>query len=88
MKRIALSLILLAAACGSKSPAPATPAPAAPSTGEEANEGGPYVPAECDRYCADGCAEVELTDECIADCGCPPDYQEHPAEEEDSADDE
>ncbi len=82
--RIALATLLLAAACGSKSPAPAQPTedetadPAEP-TGATDENGNPveipdegFPPTECDEYCAEGCPEVELYDECMADCGCAP----------------
>src|SRR5688572_22226058 len=71
-----IAVALLAAACGSKSPAPVTPeAPASTeATPAEPGEDGPGAPAECDSYCAEGCAEVELTEECLVDCGCPKDW--------------
>jgi len=78
-------VLAFAAACGSKSPAPAEPDPSTEQT-----EGGPdeetgvtdengvpvevpeggFVAEECDQYCADGCPEVEEYDLCMEDCGC------------------
>jgi hypothetical protein len=78
--RILLATLLLAAACGSKSPAPTTtPAEETPAepTGATDENGNPveipedgFAPAECDQYCADGCPEVEDYDGCMEDCGC------------------
>jgi hypothetical protein len=80
--RFALAALFLAAACGSKSPAPAEPAPAEETTAEEGPPEGGYVPSECDSYCAEGCAEVELTEECLVDCGCPKDWTGEEGNEE------
>jgi hypothetical protein len=79
--RFVLATLVLAAACGSKAPAPAEPAedettePAEPTgaTDEDGNpveipEGG-FV-GDCDDDCATGCNEVEDYDGCMDDCGC------------------
>jgi hypothetical protein len=94
--RVLVATLLLAAACGSKSPAPQSPGEANPAdsttepgdTGSEAQPEGPFYPSECDDYCAGGCPEVENYDLCMADCGCTPDGQDigegnHPEADDD-----
>jgi hypothetical protein len=84
--RVLVATILLAAACGSKSPAAQSPgeAEANPAdstsepgdTGSEGQPEGPFWPSECDESCAGGCPEVENFDLCMADCGCTPEGED------------
>ncbi len=69
MRTLLLSAaLLLVAACGSKSSAPATtPDPAAEDT-TATDE--PALPEGCDQECLGGCGGAEDPSLCEADCGC------------------
>lgn len=86
--RLVLATLVFAAACGSRSPAPAQPTEeeateSTEPTGATDENGNPvevpeegFVSEECDDYCAGGCPEVEDYDACMEDCGCDPDEGE------------
>jgi hypothetical protein len=70
MRSVLALWFVLAAACGSKSSAPATTPDPEPTPEETPPPDDPPVAEGCDEGCAAGCSEVEDHDGCMDDCGC------------------
>ena len=62
--------LLLAAACGSKSSAPATTPEPQDDTLDQPAPDEPALPEGCDQSCLEGCGGAEDPALCEADCGC------------------